>query len=365
MRGHLQQRVAPQDYGVTRQALPARLVVERMNTNPLHLLLLLLASLAGETHLAMAQRFDEFGDIKLISRLPLTSREVETAFTRSRSEACEILPKGESLELLSFTTVLTERDRRESQKKRLLPTSRRDLFSVGLEFEPSDREALPLVSRSTIDNYLRDHYVSIQARVRRDLLDGKPYFHHRPLAVTAEYRGSKRTQDFEPLVANSIRNIHSLGLFSSDPTVRRKPEDLRTLVLVFRTDLMRPGSNLSRESFELVLIRGVEKTGELDRHVFVTTENRTKLSYLNNHRRPSAPSKCSILGQITVTDYDSTGIYPKQSATRNYRLDARSEYSTRQLDAYCRERRLEGGFVSNVTIVLDAIIDGQLPSEGG
>lgn len=329
-----------------------------------NLQLLLLALVASGTQTASAQRIDEFGDLKLISRLPATTREVESTFTRSRSDACEILPKGESLEILSFTNILTERDRRENLKRRLIPTSRRDLFSVGLEFQPDDRDALPVVSRSTINNYLTDHYVAVQARIRRDLLDGKLYFHHRPLALTATYRGSKLTQDFEPLVANSIRNFHSLGLFVEKQTERQKPEDLRTLVLVFRTELLRPGSNLSRESFELVLVRGVETTGELEQHVFVTTENRTKLSYLNSHRRPTSNSKCSILGQIAVTDYDSTGIYPKQSATRAYRLDSRSEYKFQQLDSYCREHQLEGGFVTNVTPVLDAIIGGQLPAEG-
>ncbi len=103
-----------------------------------------LAMLLALCNYPQADAIDEFGDLQTLSRLPLTAREVESAFRTSRANVCEIIPAGEPLEISSFTTILTSRDRRESQKKRvLIPSSRRNLFSVGLEFEARDQAALP------------------------------------------------------------------------------------------------------------------------------------------------------------------------------------------------------------------------------
>ncbi|MEZ6135902.1 MAG: hypothetical protein R3C53_13425 [Pirellulaceae bacterium] len=305
---------------------------------------------------------DEFEDVKTISKLPLSLREIEAEFSRSRRDACEIIPAGESLEITSFTKILTERDRRESQSKRLMPSSRRDLFSVGLEMDRTDRESLPTVSRGTIIEYLEQNYVSIQARVRRDLLDQKLYFHHRPLAMTAKFRGSRLTQGFESIVAQSIRDFHGLGLFMHEGDSRKKPESFRTLVLLFRTEILPPGKTRPRDVYEFAFVRGEEIAGglELEPHVFVTSQDRTRLEYLRSNRRPSNPAKCSVLGNITVTDYDSSGLYPKKSATRSYRLDQRQAFAMEELDAYCRSRLLRGGLAENLTEVLDAIIAGEI-----
>ena len=63
---------------------------------------------------------DEFKDLKLIHRLPETQREVESAFQRSGGNRCELIPKGRPVEVNSFMSYLTERDRRE-QKGRPFP----------------------------------------------------------------------------------------------------------------------------------------------------------------------------------------------------------------------------------------------------
>ena len=92
----------------------------------------------------LATAIDEFGDLKTLSVLPQTQREVETAFSRSSSDACEQIGQGEPLEIRSFMRYLTERDRL-STTQRPLASARHSLFSVGLEFEASDRAALPKV----------------------------------------------------------------------------------------------------------------------------------------------------------------------------------------------------------------------------
>lgn len=112
---------------------------------------------------------------------------------------------------------------------------------MGLEFESSDRAALPKVSGAIIEDYLNKHCVLVQGRVRRDLLDRRLYFHHRPLVVTAKYRGSRLTEPFEPLVADKIREFHGIGRFVPETRILRA-EQLRTLVLIFKNEILQPSS---------------------------------------------------------------------------------------------------------------------------
>ena len=309
---------------------------------------------------SMATAIDEFGDLKTLSVLPQTQREVELAFNRSSSDACEQIGPGEPLEISSFVSYLTERDRLPAER-RPLASARHSLFSVGLEFQASDRAALPKVSGSIIADYLDQNCVLVQGRVRRDLLDRELYFHHRPLAVTAKYRGSRLTEPFEPLVASKVSEFHGLGLFVPETRIL-KAEKLRTLVLIFKNDILQPLSSRTREQYEFAVVRGrpAKTPNRLDHHVFVTTDDRQTLHYLAPYTQPSRPSQSSILGRIAVTDYDSSGLYPKQSATRTFKLDSRNRFTLDELDAYCLEQQLAGGFHANVTQVLDAIIDNRL-----
>lgn len=312
-----------------------------------------------------AAAIDEFADIVMIDNLPVGDRAVSTAFRRSRGEACEIIPKGESLEINSFRSTLTARDVARAKKQRLIPASRRSAFSVGLEIEASDRAEMPIISRGSIVDYLEENYVDIQTRVRKDLLDRKLYFHHRPLAVTAQYRGSKLTQPFEPVVSTSIRDFHSLGLFAQPGKRFYDPEELRTIVLLFRTPMLRPGTRLQEDVFEFVFIHGTtDETGtDLTPHVFITTEGRTQLSYLRElTRKPLRPASCDILGKIVITDFDSSGIYPRKSATKSYRLASQQTLPIDDLDAFCNTKSLTGGFSQNVPAVLNAIIAEELPT---
>ena len=140
---------------------------------------------------------DEFDDLKTISRLPTSSLEVASAHSRSRADACEQIAAGEPVSIHSFTTFLTQRDRGSrsaARGERPRASSRHPAFSVGIEFDTQDRNALPTLSRSTIVDYVDEHFVSIQVRMRRDLLDRKIYFYHRPIALTFAYRGSRLSQ---------------------------------------------------------------------------------------------------------------------------------------------------------------------------
>lgn len=308
--------------------------------------------------LGSANAIDEFKDLRLISELPKTKTEIAAAFKRSGGNRCELIPSGMPVEVNSYMSYLTDRDRREA-KGRPIPSKRKNLFSVGLEFESRDKLALPRLSRSAILDYVDSHCVQIQARIRRDLLDRKLYYHHRPLALTKKYRGVRLTQDFEPVVAGTVKDFHGIGLFNSQKSRFLKPEMLRTLVLLFKTELLT--GVRSREAYEFVFVHGVEKAGELEPHIFVTTGDRAKLSYLrSSSSSPGSARTTSILGRIRVTDFDGTGLYPKESAIRSYRLKSSQEFEWNVLDEAADEKGLKGGFSANVDTVLAAIVAGEL-----
>lgn len=305
--------------------------------------------------------FDEFGDIKTISRLPETQGEVERLFARTGSDACEVLPKGEPVEINGFVSSLTTRDKLSS-KERSLPSGRRSLLSVGLQFESADRAALPALSGAQIASYIDEKFVAIQCRVRKDYLDRKLYYHHRPLALTTHYSGSKITDAFEPVVSHTVRDFHGIGLYVKDAGVL-KAEKLRTMVMIFKNRMLRGGSTRPIEQFEFAFVRGRDgKTPDsLQQHVFVTSNSRTQLSYLRPYSFPRSQNTVSILGKIAVTKFDdATGLYPVIAATRSFKLNASKSISIETINAYCKKQSLTGGMANNLDTVLDAVIDGKL-----
>lgn len=306
------------------------------------------------------QAVDEFGDIKTIKSLPVTSLDIERAFERSASDACEQIPSGEPIEIRKFMTYMTQRDR-NNPKSSPKPSARHSLLSVGLEFTVEDRAGLPTLSGSTIAGYVEDNYVAIQARVRKDYLDRKLYFHHRPLALTSKYSGSATTQAFEPIVAANIKDFHGIGLFVKDTRVLRA-EKLRTMVLVFKNKMLRPGSTRPSEQYEFAFVRGREskQADRLDNHIFVTTNNRDRLHYMRTYAPPTSQIGCGILGRIAVIKYDGSGMYPTASATRSFKIDSNASILMSSVDEYCRRNQLPGGMSENLDVVLDAIIDGKL-----
>jgi hypothetical protein len=305
--------------------------------------------------------FDEFGDIKTISRLPETQGEIERLFARTGSDACEILPKGEPVEITGFISSLTTRDRLSS-KERSLPSGRRSLFSVGLQFESSDRASLPALSGAQIASYIDEKFVAIQCRVRKDYLDRKLYYHHRPLALTTHYTGSKITDAFEPVVSHTVRDFHGIGLYVKDTGVL-KAEKLRTMVMIFKNRMLRGGSTRPIEQFEFAFVRGRDgKTPDaLQQHVFVTSNNRAQLNYLRPYAFPRSQNSVGILGRIAITKFDdTTGLYPVICATRSFKLNASKAIPIETVNAFCAREKLTGGLGNNLDTILDAVIDGKL-----
>ncbi len=304
---------------------------------------------------------DEFKEVKTIDTLPIGTLEIEAAHRRSIGESCDIIMGGEALEMASFAPYLSARDRRTATKGYAIASSRRSILSVGLEIERGDQNSLPSLSGRQILQYLDDNYVIIQARVRRDLLDRKLYFHHRPFALTAPYQGAKVSKDFEKVVANAVREFHSLGVFRNSPSPIIKPDELRTLVLLFKNSIQ-VSKYRTDDHFEFAFVRGREVEGEqeLENHLFATDKERQELVYMNAYSTPRSVRECTVLGSVIITDYDSSGIFPEKSVTKAYRLATRKRFLISEVEHYANENKLIGGWHRNVDVILDAIIDEKI-----
>ena len=314
-------------------------------------------------HASSCLAIDEFEDVKRIGRLPVSEMGIRNAFENAQGDVCEVVGEGEPLELSAPIRYLTNRDRK--QKKPPLPASRTGFLSIGLELLDSDRADLPVLSRSRVVEYLDSHYVLLETRVRRDLLDRKPYYHHRPIALTARYTGPRISVALEPMVVQTTRNIRSLGVFVDSDAAIRKAEQLRTLVLIYLNEIERSSvdSNTPRrsEQYEWVFVRGVESASNqsLVPHVFVTEENRTKLVYLHQFQLPARVERADVIGRIAITGFDRSGIYPESYVTRSYQLQRRLSFDWEELNIECM-RIHGGGLESHLNQMLDAIISGQI-----
>lgn len=325
---------------------------------PMRSLLLTILLLLSLPQASLA--IDEFGDIKVIREIPVSEFEVKSAYRRCRADSCEQVPVGEPQDLGSFMTYLTTRDRHLS-KGPPLPSIRKGALSIGLEIRGRDKTDLPALSRSQILDYIEKNYLTIQTRIRKDLLDRKLYYHHRPVAATCSYFGSRLTQKFEPLVAITTRDIRSLGVFV-DPQVNLvKAEHLRTIVLLFPCQLLDPTTNRTNDDYEWVIIRGVETNGgaALEPHVFVSKDSRARLVHLRSFTYPKRGIECGVLASIAITSYDRTGIFPTEAATRTYRVATRDEYTWQQLETYSNET-FDAGINVRLSSVLDDIIAGKI-----
>lgn len=310
---------------------------------------------------------DEFADIKWIDRLPMTDRDVVDAFEKAKSDSCEAIGEGEPLEITSPIRYLTRRD--QKQKSPPLPAFRTGFLSIGLELSDTDRADLPVVSRSRVVEYLNSNYLLLQARIRKDLLDRRLYYHHRPIAVTARYSGQRVTQAFEPLVAQTTRNIRSLGVLVDSESRRKKAQDFRTLALIYYNEMVRPSSvglrDIKVEQYEWVFVRGVESESSqsLEPHVFVTEENRTRLVYLHGFELPPRVQRTDVTGQIAITGFDRTGIFPESYLTRSYRLQQKQRYDWSKLSEVCLQT-FGGDLDTHLNPMLDGLIQGTVDVPG-
>ena|SRR5436190_9171651 len=299
--------------------------------------------------------------IKVLTKMPRNGTEVAKAHLSNDGDAAEFLLGGEVLELNSFALKLTKRDGAPPKGGKLPnPSTRKFLMSVGIDLKKEDQARLPTLSKDKILDYLKEHYVSVQARVQKDA-KGTQYLHHRCIVATGTFRGGKLTEDFHPAVGNAVKDIHALGIFvppKTDPT----PENLRTAVLVHKHTGIDLIAKKTRPEWEFIIIRGRQTAlGKLDLYCFVTTEQRTKLHLLQSAQKsPTRYSECSLKAQVYFSKYVDGGLIPADSVVRNQTVNSRASFVLKDLDALVKsELHLTDAF-TNLNETLDAIIDGKL-----
>ena len=319
--------------------------------------------------------------VRLLRSLPRTEAEVARAHEQHRGLACETLPANTLLEQRSFLLeaanpldALDDARRRNSELP--VPTSRRAILSVGTDMTRPDQQQLPALSRGQILDYLQGHYVTVQARVQRDLIDGELYLHHRPYAGVGLFRGPRFTEDGNELILESIQNIRSLGVYLK-PGARATPQALRTLVLVHKNMVVAPAVTTAAPqaspAFELVFLHArpaarakpttaSKVTDELELHTIVTSQHRTRWNYLEPYQTPTRPADCSICATVYFTDYKVANLIPAATVTRRVTVRSRTGFEREALDRYAREQSWQGDALDNLTETLDAIIDGNVPS---
>lgn len=298
--------------------------------------------------------------IKTFSKMPRTATEVAAAHLNSRDQAAEFLQAGELLEFKSFSLKLTKRDAAPVKGKLPNPSTRRFMLSVGIDLKKEDQARLPTLSKETILEYLAEHYVSVQARVQKEA-KGSEYLHHRCIVCTGTFSPRKLTEDFHQAVANSVREIHSLGMYLP-PKVDPTPENLRTAVLVHKHIGIDLVAKKTRPEFELIFFRGKQSAlGKLDLHCFVTTDMRTKLHYVKPALKPPMRyADCSLKAQVYFSKYVDNGLVPSDSVVRNQTVNSQATFLLKDLDAMVKsELHLSDAF-TNLNETLDAIIDGKL-----
>ncbi|MDB5348567.1 MAG: hypothetical protein JWP89_6944 [Schlesneria sp.] len=296
-------------------------------------------------------------DLRTLSVVPNTVDEIKRMYDQSRDFSAELIQEEEPLEVKTFAPFLTKLDEIEAKKKGLPNAStRRHVLSVGLEMMTDDQKQLPMLSRNQILGYLKEHFVSIQARVYRDPISRGLYLGPRCLAATRSMRSSNLTLSFTGTVAESVGNIRSFGLLLPERTPPT-PSNLRTLVLVHRNQLQ---GAVPKTNYEYLFIRAhASGPDQLELHAFATSDERTKLHWLNPAMNPKLPSDCSVRGAVAFTEYSQQGLYPKNAVVRRTLTTGKKSFAWDSVEKHARES-FGRPAMDSITQILDAIIAGEI-----
>lgn len=316
-----------------------------------------------ETNLESTAREETIRWVKTISSLPEKEFELAAAHDQARKDACEALPVGDAVLVSGFQPYLTKRDYREYAEDVPALSTRRPIFTVGLDMYALDQRDLPALSGRKIVSYLDNHYICLQVRIQKEPVSEEMFLHHRPIACVAKFKGTRLTQEPTQGLTSSLNNYRSLGLFLPEDQ-RPTPSSLRTLVLLHRGET-KDDRGVEREKYEFVFIRARRDRLDpelLELHTFATTDDRTVLHHLNLDERPNDTDDCSIKTMIQVTDYSHAGLYPSETTTRGSQFNDQAEYSLAALETYAEEKAWEGGPLENLNRLLDDLIDSKVPA---
>lgn len=300
---------------------------------------------------------------KVLHELPREEAAIAAAHDKSRDAAVQIAA-GDPLEVTDFEGK-TSYSVTIGGKKRELPYrySRLGAMTYGMQLTPEDEANLPSVSKSRILSKVNGNYISLQLRVQQDEATGSVYLYYKPFALVGAYSNQQLSQEFSPLMEDSVRDVRGIGLFVK-PGTTPSAEAFRTFVAINRNTITvdSPGSAepLLESHYEFFFGRLRVEGDDMQLHVFGTTEYRTQLNYLNAYHAPTTREDCTLLSTIFFTEYTLAKQSPSAKATREVVINRQAQVSLDQANEYAAAQGFKGDAWDNLTEILDAMIDGQL-----
>jgi len=298
--------------------------------------------------------------IRYLKRIPTSKIALEAAFRQRRSDAAVMLNEAEPLFVTRFSNA--SRRSRISEDTMKMLTTRRAMFSIGLEIRDADIATLPWISRSSIMSYIRAHYVSLQANILKDSSNGGWFLHHRPVAGVAKFAGVPLTQGFVSPITETVGDIRGLGTYLQQDKNRASSEATdQTAVWLFRSLRMEGTLPIVQYDYAFVRTFGVD-ADSLEFKVILTTNNRSEWHCLPNvetARPPLRSSDTTTLGTIHFIEYASDGLHPKTSATRSVRVKSSQVFKQIQIIDYLATKNLHGDWGDYIGEVLDYVAPKQ------
>lgn len=302
---------------------------------------------------------------KTISKLPRTPEELAAAHAASKDASIQ-LAVGDPLEIKDFAgkteyDVTLVEDGKKVAKKLPYDYSRLGIVSYGMQIAPEDQEKLPSVSKARILARVAANYISIQLRVHRDQATGNIYLYYKPFAAIGEY-GLPGAKEFAALMEDSVRDCRGLGLFVPAGT-KPTAEAFRTFVGINRDTLTEEnpqgGEPILAPHYELFFVRARVDGDKVTLHSFNTSEYMTRLNYLRPYTEPPTLADTDIDSTVFFTAYTAAKQSPSAKAARKIDIRPRQYFEIAELDEFAKAQGLQGDFFDNLTVVLDAIIDGK------
>jgi hypothetical protein len=299
----------------------------------------------------------------VLRRVPHSEAEVAAAFAASRNASVQVAV-GDPMELAGFdqetsydVTVAGKKDKARFQYARI------PVFTYGLALTEADQQNLPAVSKGTILDRINDNYICMQIRVHRDMATGAVYLYYKPFAAVGSYT-LEGTQEFTPLMEDSVRDCRGIGLFVKSGTPL-SAEAFRTFVAISKTmvvvdedrDAPKPRE---RENYEFFIVRGRPAGDGLELHAFATDQDRKILHYVKPFTAPKNADECSVKSTMLFTQYTVAKQSPSAKVVRFISLNERLTVSMADLDKFVAGAGMQGDALDNLTFVLDAIIDGKV-----
>jgi hypothetical protein len=248
----------------------------------------------------------------------------------------------------------------------MLKCRRCGVFAMGSELSAADAKQLPFLSGGIIRNHIKDHFLSIQARIATNTA-GIPYVLDRPLVGVCKYDDRDATASSTEIVDRSARDIRSHG-FLVERTADGKLAPPRTLVISIRTTratAQADGTDKLLPHYEYVFVhaRKNEKGDVVTLHGFGTTHYRTRLHCFTRQAVPTQLSDCAIQGQIVFTSFSYGGQFPKANATRKVRLNEQTACNISRITEWLQEKKITGDAWDNLPLIFDAMLAQETPRD--